>query len=685
MNPESLFLTKEEGKNLENALVTFLDFTEEFGNLIKEATSEEMFDVQSTVRAAIGRRDLGYAKDYKHSLIEQYSMDRSPYEVEAINSNDREMAHILANIMNSFIDEARMEIAQNCHYFWMEYAGITASERASILKLFRNNVCINENVMEVYLNKSKHDIGIIDSTGTKIIIPAAKDAMFNLTSKEFDQGLWGTDDTDKLWIIRFQIDNLEHKYPRDKSVEPYYHVYNKFECRIPLADQEPNFIPEKNLLVFNSAAHMEAYLARIGDDSKEAVKRYVKEKMAQEYFPVEGMYSTMINLSPKQELFTIMLDKCVKIPRVSRDKVEEYLGKEIEDEDKIAVLVEANYKELARSSRHLFHIVKENDGFYTLKSKNLNNNISLGRVDMTSRAFMLEKKYIEPFVLSNGYPVFLSEEECEKFIHHYGKKTGYNAVLNYLSAMGADKAESIAKIKHDFKWNLRESGKSVAKYLGVVALSSAGTWILKELIKKGLVSKEPNVQNIAMNLNNIFSGMKSNPMATPGRMVKVAKVVKRIKKQDKKIQEGVKTMGKLRKTGTSLDKARTAVEIIKEAEEKENSTAALISEVKTARNDLRKVLKTTKKWLDEKITKGLDKIKKSIVRFKTWVVNLKILDKIKYVGSKIKNGAVRAWKFTVDKAKWIGSGIKSGWFWLLSKIGLRKEIGNGFRFALRLL
>ena len=681
-NTDDLFLTKEEGKNLENALVTFLDFTNEFGIMFKEATSEEMFDVQTTVREAISRRDISYSKDRNHSLVEQWSMDRTPYEVETMDDYDINTIHILANIMNSFIDEARMEIAQNCHHFWMDYAGITATEKASINKIFKNNICINENVMEVYLNKSKHDIAIIDTTGTKIMIPAAKDAMFSLTTKEFDDGLWGTNETDKLWIIRFQLDNVEHKYPIDKTKEPYYHVYDKFECMIPASTDEPNFIAEKNLIVFNSPAHMEGYLKRMGleDSDKEIVKRFVKEKIAQEYFPIEGMYSSMINLSPKQELFTIMLDKCVKIPRISREKVEEYLGKEIEDMDKVAVLVEANYKELARGTNHLFFIEKENDGFYSLKSKNLNNNVSLGRVDMTSRAFMLEKKYIEPFVLSNGYPVFLSEEECEKFIHHYGKKTGYNAVLNYLSAMGADKAEAVAKMKHDFKWNLRETGKSVAKYLGVVALSAAGTWIVKELVKKGLVTpnKEPGVENI-------FSGVNGNPMATPGRMLKVAKVMRKIKKGEDKLNKGVKTMGKLRKTGTALDKARTAVDIIKEAEEKEKQTAALISEVRTARNDLRSILKDTKKWLSNKVTKTLDKIKDSIVKIGKWIKSLKLIDKAKYVGSKIKSGFVATWKFAVNKAKWIGSGIKHSWFWILSKVGLRKEIGSGLKFALRLL
>lgn len=683
LNTDNLFLTKEEGKNLEDALIGFMDLTKNFEVAFNEATSEEMFDVQSTVREAISRRDLSYSRDYNHSLLEQFSMNRTPYEVEIMNDYDINTIHMLANIMNSFIDEARMEVAQSCHCFWMDYAGISAKEKASIIKLFNNNVCINENVMEVYLNKSKHDIALIDTTGTKIKIPAAKDAMFNLTTKEFDDGLWGTDDVDKLWIIRFQMDNVEHKYPRDKSKEPYYHVYDKFECRIPLPSEEPNYIAEKNFVVFNSPAHMEGYLKSLGIDSsdKEIVKKFVKEKIAQEYFPVEGMYFSMINLSPKQELFTIMLDKCVKIPRVRKDKVEEFLGKEIEDMDKIAVLVEADYKQLAKGSNHLFFIEKENDGFYSLKSKNLNNNISLGRIDMTSRAFMLEKKYIEPFILSNGYPVFLSEEECEKFIHHYGKKTGYNAVLNYLSAMGANKAESVAKLKHNFKWNIRETGKSVAKYLGVVALSAAGTWVVKELVKKGLVAnKEPTPP-----VQNIFSGVKSNPMATPGRMLKVAKVVKKIKKGENKVNEGVKTMGKLRKTGTALDKAKTAVEIIKEAEEKENKTAALISEVKTARNDLRSILKDTRKWLANKVTKTLDNIKNSIVKFRKWVKSLKILDKVKYVGSKIKSGVVTAWNFTVSKVKWIGSGIKHSWFWLLSKVGLRKEMGSGLKFALRLL
>lgn len=723
MNIEDLFLTKEEGKNLENALISFVDLTEEFGNIIKESTSEEMFDVSTVVREAISRKDLQYAKNTKHSLIEQYSMNRNPYEVEVLNLGDINMAHILANIMNSFINEARMEIAQNCHCFWMNYAGITATEKAQIVKLFKNNVCINENIMEVYLNKSKHDIAIIDQSGTKMVIPAAKDAMFNLTTKEFDDGLWGTNETDKLWIIRFQLDNLNHKYPLDEKHEPYYHIYNKFECKIPLAGEEPNYIPEKNLLVFNSEAHMEGYLASFGIDGLEAVKRFIKQKIAQEYFPVEGMYTSMINLSPKQELFTIVLDKCVKIPRVTKEKVEEFLGEEIEDDDKIAVLVEANYKELARGSRHLFYIEKENDGFYSLKSKNLNNNITLGRVDMTSRAFMLEKKYIEPFVLSNGYPVFLSEEECEHFIHHYGKKTGYNVVLNYLSAMGADKAEAVAKLKHNFKWNLRETGKSIAKYLGIVALSSAGTWIIKELIKKGIVSKEPTTQTAIMNLTcgikspipdvtdgksfldylvklckalfskkkdekkikEFINNVKSNPMSSPKNIVKVVKVVKKIKKEDKKVKEGIKTMGKLRKTGTALDKARTAVDILKEAEESENKTAALISEVKTARNDLRSILKDTKTYLSDKVTKLLDKVKSSINSFKEWVVSLKILDKLKSVGTKIKNGAIHAWKFTVDKARWVGSNIKAGWFWLLTKVGLRKEIGNGFTLALRLL
>ena len=725
INIEDYFLTAEEGKNLEDALVHFVDFTEEVGSALKDVREEKKFDVQSTVREAIGRRDYGYAIDYRHSLIEQYSMDRTPYEVEITNGVDRKMAHILANIMNSFVNEARMEIAQNCHYWWMDFAGITASEKKSILKLFANNTCINENIMEVYLNKSKHDIAIIDQVGTKMVIPAAKDAMFNLTAKEFDDGLWGTPETDKLWIIRFKLDNLNHKYPnKEGREEPYYHVYNKFECRIPAAGEDPAYIPEKNLIVFNSEAHMEGYLGQMGVSGLEAIKGFIKQKIAQEYFPVEGMYNSIINLSPKQELFTIVLDKCVRIPRVSKEKVAEFLGKEIEDDDKIAVLVEANYKELARASHHLFYITNENLGSYSLKSKNLSNDVTLGRIDMTSRAFMLEKKYIEPFVLSNGYPVFLSVEECEKFIQHYGKKNGYNVVLNYLSAVGADKAEAVAKIKHDFKWNVRESGKSVAKYLGVVALSSAGTWIVKELIKKGLVSsKEPSTQSALMafasniknpipdvtegkkfwdymikickalvgkkeeksNVEKLINSVKSNPMGSPKNIVKVAKVVKKIKNEDKKLKDGVKTMGKLRKTGTSLDKARTAVDILKEADDVENKTEALINEVRVARNDLRSILYKAKKFVSTKVTKALDETKKFLKRIKEWFVSLKLLDKVKAVGNKVKTYGKAAWNFTVEKAKWVGSGIKSSWFWLLTKIGVRKEMGNGFAMALRLL
>lgn len=678
-------LTVEEGKNIENAMASVLDTYEEMSNFFKNILEEETYSIQDVVRSSIARKDAAYATDFKHSLMDHFSVNRDPYQTVLLDKVDYEMVHILTNVMNSFVIQNRMEIAQTSSYWWMNLAGVTEKERESIHKLFTNNVCINENVMEVYLNKSKHDIAIIDQAGTKIVIPAARDAMFNLLTSEFDAGLWGTPETDKLWIIRFQLDNLE-KYPIDGKTreEPRYHIYNKFECRVPNANEEPAYIPEKNILVFNSEAHMEHYLMTLNVNGEKAIKGFIKQKIAEEYFPVAGMYSSMINLSPEQELFTIVLDRCVRIPRVPQSKVEQILGNEIEDKDKVAVLVEANYKEIDNAENHLFYITKENPGFYSLRSKNLNNNTTLGRIDMTSRTHMLEKKFIEPFVLSNGYPVFLSEEECEQFIKHYGKKTGYNVVLNYLSAVGADKAEAIAKIKHDFKWNLRETGKSVAKYLGVVALSSIGTWVVKEMIKKGWTPKEPTQVS---SLLNAFSGLKGNPMSSPAKMIKVAKTIKKINKEDKQkiVKEGVKTMGKLRKTGTSLDRARTAVDILKETENTENKTAALIREVKAARKDLRTILKDTGEFLRDKVTKTLDFVKEQIVRFKEWIVDLDILGKIKTVGSKIKNGAVIAWNFTVDKVKVVGRGIQSGWFWLLTKIGARKEIGNGLRFALRFI
>lgn len=681
-------ISEEEGKNIENAMISVMDAYENIHNYYKIITDEEKFNVEDVVRESITRRDNALINDHNNSLIDDLSLNREPYQKVLLDESDFNAIYLLSNIMDSFTNEIKMETIQSSVHWWTDIAGISETEKKSICKIFENNININENITEVYLNKSKHDIAIVDQVGVKMIIPAARDAMFNLTASEYESGFWGTPDTDKLIIIRFKSDNLDKYLTDDKTKrKPKYHFYNMLYCKIPRPFEEPSYIPEKNMLVFNSESHMDAYLMSMNVKGEKALKGFIKQKIAEEYFPVAGMYNSIINLSLEQELYTIVLDKCVRIPRIPQSKVEQILGKSFEDKDKIAVLVEACYKEIDNADNLLFDLVKKEKGYYELKCKNLNNDTVLGKVDITSRSSMLEKKYINPFVLSNGYPVFLSEEECKRFIEYYGKKSGFNAVINYLSAIGAKKAEDIAKEKHDFKWNLKESGKSIAKYLGVVALGSIGTWVAKELANKGL-TKNPIQTSKLLNISNEFNG---DPLGRPKNVMKAVKVIRKIYKQDKENKKkkilirGVNKMGKLRKTGTSLDRAKTVVDIIKETEEAENKTSALFAEVKAARKDLRAILKDTGEFLRNKITKTLDSIKNQIIRLEEWIAKLNILGRMKTVGSKIKNGAVKAFKFTVNKVKAVGKGIKFGWFWLLTKIGKKKQIANGLRFAMKFI